>query len=46
MRCTRCDGACANDQFYDRVDERGGNMVAVSSVPNDRQSSMPMFQMF
>lgn len=23
MRCTRCDGACAHDQFYDRVDERG-----------------------
>lgn len=23
MPCTRCDGTCANDQFYDRVDERG-----------------------
>jgi hypothetical protein len=23
MPCTRCNGVCVNDQFYDRVDEQG-----------------------
>ena len=23
MSCTRCNGTCVNDQFYDRIDEQG-----------------------
>jgi len=23
MPCTRCNGMCVNDQFYDQIDEQG-----------------------
>jgi hypothetical protein len=29
MPCTRCDGICVNDQFYDRIDEQGQLHVGV-----------------
>lgn len=28
MPCTRCNGTCVNDQFDDRIDERGSLRVA------------------
>lgn len=51
MPCTRCNGTCMNDQFYDRVDEQGqlrlgawrwaSRCPTCSTMVYERAESMP-----
>jgi hypothetical protein len=41
MPCTRCNGMCVNDQFYDRVDEQGQLCLALGvTMPDVRHDGV------